>query len=97
MSKSAAVFYLNPDDRFCTDLINFLVYSQAEADGPFEMQVFDHANGDSIVIAGPRLTATVIQATMQEWTDAWWDDDDESKYGSTENYLSQFSRREVDV
>lgn len=89
----------SPNFARLADLINFadLVYSQGEVDGPFEMQVFDHVNGDSIVIAGPRLTATVIQATMQEWTDAWWDDDDESKYGSTENYLSQFSRREVDV
>ena len=59
------------------DLINFLVYSQGEADGPFEMQAFDHVNGDSIVNAGPRLTAIVVQATMQEWVDAWWDDDDE--------------------
>lgn len=92
-APAATLFYLDPEDD-ASDLVEFLVHFSALVDhAPLAIQVYDHPNGDCVMVVGPHLTDTLVQTELHEWVDAWWSDGDEQQYGTPAAYLSQLTRR----
>lgn len=77
---AVTIFYLDPH-RSCTSLTDFL----AIQDVPLVFRVYDHPNGDCIVIAGSLLTDDIVAVVLQDWVNDWQRDD--------ADYLRQLTRR----